>query len=204
MYKICGRCSTECVHKAVAVSPWTEAEDRALSDAIERFGIGNWNLVRGEVPGRTSKDCFVRFHSVNFNGQADMYDVLLATRRKMLPQRLSEMKAASLGMSRSKLAASDFQLQLKEVQVCSQTLGQHYAISSGDPELDQHQTFTRINRRRRISMALQINDLPRARVARKRRGIAVQGSTPGGAENAGASSERYVRRRQIRKGLEMA
>jgi len=120
---------------------WTEDEDTLLLAALRLYGPGRWTLVSQHVPGRTASQCSSRFSILNPEKWADVYSILLATKKKML---------RSKGMCQndkkvSKLLASDFNLHL-----FSAADGAHGAagvdITTGDPRLDKH--LSSFNRRR--------------------------------------------------------
>jgi len=123
--------------------PWTEEEDAQLLEAIDHFGAGNWSRIQHGVPGRTSAQCFCRFQELNPCGMADMYDILLATKRKMMPRFMMRRKRR-----RSALVSSDFSLHLYGVAPSAgDRAGSRgsLVLTTGKPELDRH--LRRVNRR---------------------------------------------------------
>jgi len=127
-------------------APWAPEEDAKLMQAIRKYGAGNWCLIRRDVPGRTTGECFRRFQALNPENMADMYDILLATKRKMLPSRFphrSHMWAPSK-RRRSELVASDFNLHLYVPEESSATCP---SLTTGDPQCDVY--LRRVNERRR-------------------------------------------------------
>jgi len=127
--------------RKLQVLPWTSEEDSTLISAMEKYGAGNWCLVRQDLPGRTPGECFRRFQHLNPGRMADMYDVLLATKRKMLP---SSFSISLSKRKRSELVASDFMLHLYEEPEGPQ--GARSRLTTGDPKLDRH--LRRVNHRR--------------------------------------------------------
>lgn len=65
---------------------WTREEDEVLCKALEDHGAGNWSAIREELPGRSRNEVLARFQKLNPNNMADTYDILLATRQRMLPR----------------------------------------------------------------------------------------------------------------------
>eukprot|EP00401_Gymnodinium_catenatum_P036969 CAMPEP_0117495894 /NCGR_PEP_ID=MMETSP0784-20121206/20371_1 /TAXON_ID=39447 /ORGANISM="" /LENGTH=769 /DNA_ID=CAMNT_0005290837 /DNA_START=76 /DNA_END=2385 /DNA_ORIENTATION=- len=129
--------------------PWTEEEDQALLEGIDRYGAGNWTLIRRDVPGRTTAECFHRFQRLNPEcdgvGMADTYDRLLATKQKMLPS------IVPMSIRRSRLVASDFLLRLDEVPRDVQSTGHRAPVACSEvtthnPLVDRH--LRRLNARR--------------------------------------------------------
>lgn len=147
------------------VLPWTEEEDSALLEAIQKYGAGNWCLARRDLPGRTTAECFRRFQKLNPSKMADMYDVLLATQKKMLPRRFEDGRRCK--RKRSELVASDFALHLFEVPCsvedadCSNCT-YRTRLTTGDALLDRH--LHRVNRRRwqrhQPNMGLESGEAP--------------------------------------------
>lgn len=132
--------------------PWSPEEDSALIQAIDKYGAGNWCLARQALDGRTAAECFRRFQRLNPDRMADTYDILLATKRKMLPSNFDYMGPGGTHRKRSQLVASDFALRLFEApsggKEAEELNGrQHRKITTGDPSLDRH--LRRVNSRRR-------------------------------------------------------
>ncbi|EJK72256.1 hypothetical protein THAOC_06225, partial [Thalassiosira oceanica] len=42
---------------------WTEEEDRTVLDWVKRYGAKKWNVIAGELPDRTGKQCRERWHN---------------------------------------------------------------------------------------------------------------------------------------------
>jgi len=156
---------------------WSVDEDEKLLEAIERYGVGNWSLARLELPGRTSHECWCRFQRLNPESKADIYDILLATKSKMLPASSYHRKympghrvePRNRKRPRSEVIASDFKLRLMETpaaigqaQVEEDGSGNndesspgkfgglsYTVLTTGDHRLDR--SLTRLNARRRLN-----------------------------------------------------
>merc|ERR1712176_722811 len=106
--------------------PWSSQEDKILFEGIEKYGAGNWCRIRNELQGRTMNECWNRFQHLNPGKMADMYDILLATKRRMLPTssyhtRFAAGRLGKTGSAKrpcSALVASDFKMRLLAVVPC--------------------------------------------------------------------------------------
>lgn len=151
--------------------PWSAQEDKTLLEAIDKYGAGNWCIIRKELTGRTMNECWHRFQRLNPDNKADMYDVLLATKDRMLPPNSyhTRFAAGRLGEARngkrprSELVASDFKLRLlahpatagrgarveREEDDGSGDGGDDPAMvfTTNNPRIDKH--LRRVNTRRR-------------------------------------------------------
>eukprot|EP00913_Durusdinium_trenchii_P017029 g16014.t1 len=115
---------------------WTINEDEALQRAIERWGTGNWALMRKDLPKRSSGTILQRFRQL-CPEKGFLYDLLLATRRRVMPTGFHKTMP---WRQRSELAASDFALRL---QVEEEQPGVK-RFCTGDQVADRH--LSRINK----------------------------------------------------------
>uniref|UniRef100_A0A7S4F4Z9 Myb-like domain-containing protein n=1 Tax=Chrysotila carterae TaxID=13221 RepID=A0A7S4F4Z9_CHRCT len=46
-----------------ASHPWTPAEDRLLQQAVDRFGSKRWSVIAHSMPGRSGKQCRLRWYA---------------------------------------------------------------------------------------------------------------------------------------------
>ncbi|KAJ1608803.1 SNAPc-like transcription factor [Cryptosporidium canis] len=63
---------------------WTDEENEMLTMAVNRFGPGNWSLIRNFVIGRTDADCSKQWEKLDPESSF-RYDIIRATQRHMLP-----------------------------------------------------------------------------------------------------------------------
>ncbi|CAE8582545.1 unnamed protein product, partial [Polarella glacialis] len=126
--------------------PWTDEEDAVLLASLDKYGIGNWSLMKVDLPGRTNNQVSDRFQRLNPGHKADVYSLLLATQRKVMPRTINEN---SKKRQRSELVASDFAIRLYEEpweQAQGDTVPGLTRLTTGDPVSDRY--LNRINRRR--------------------------------------------------------
>lgn len=63
---------------------WTEEENKMLIIAVNRFGPGNWSLIKNFVIGRTDADCSKQWEKLD-PASSFQYDIIRATQKHMLP-----------------------------------------------------------------------------------------------------------------------
>ncbi|OII70779.1 SNAPc like transcription factor [Cryptosporidium ubiquitum] len=74
---------------------WTEEENKMLILAVNRFGPGNWSLIKNFVIGRTDADCSKQWEKLD-PASSYQYDIIRATQKHMLP-----LSYKWIGLSRS-------------------------------------------------------------------------------------------------------
>lgn len=151
--------SESCNVQARKSPPWTEEEDQTLMAAMRKYGIGNWSLVRKDLPGRQKAQCSHRFRKLNPGSAADVYQVLVATKRKMIPCRFSNAVTSSSSSQRVKrvrspLVAADFEFDLRE-ELTSENGVEYMALSCSEPDLKRAVEMVNANRVRRLRTALR-------------------------------------------------
>eukprot|EP00933_Yihiella_yeosuensis_P030551 TRINITY_DN24188_c0_g1_i1.p1 TRINITY_DN24188_c0_g1~~TRINITY_DN24188_c0_g1_i1.p1 ORF type:complete len:560 (-),score=111.74 TRINITY_DN24188_c0_g1_i1:297-1976(-) len=130
---------------------WTPEEDEILLEALEKYGVGNWGRMESDLPGRTTASIYRRFQKLNPHHKADVYDLMLATQRKIMPRTFSQVGVMNRKRkrSRSELVASDFAIRLYEepdLQAREAGIEGVTRLSTGDPLSDRY--LKRVNHRR--------------------------------------------------------
>ncbi|KAK9173418.1 Myb-like DNA-binding domain protein [Cryptosporidium meleagridis] len=74
---------------------WSEEENKMLILAVNRFGPGNWSLIKNFVIGRTDADCSKQWEKLD-PASSFQYDIIRATQKHMLP-----LSYKWIGLSRS-------------------------------------------------------------------------------------------------------
>lgn len=144
-------------------APWHPEDDENLVQAIEAHGVGNWPRILQHFPDIPRSRVYRRFQSLNPDGIADVYSILLATKKKMLPS------WSHFGPPREKrlseLLASDFNIHLyKDTGPRGEILR---TITTGDKRLDRH--LTRLNGMK-ISGEKEVNEEhPKSKRRRRKR-----------------------------------
>ncbi|CAJ1461021.1 unnamed protein product [Effrenium voratum] len=68
---------------------WTREEDARLLAAVQKHGTGDWCLLSADFPSRTHRQMATRFRQLRPE-QARLYELLMATQRRLLPTGFSK------------------------------------------------------------------------------------------------------------------
>eukprot|EP00930_Biecheleria_cincta_P072969 TRINITY_DN60318_c0_g1_i1.p1 TRINITY_DN60318_c0_g1~~TRINITY_DN60318_c0_g1_i1.p1 ORF type:complete len:583 (-),score=102.53 TRINITY_DN60318_c0_g1_i1:98-1846(-) len=130
--------------------PWSPEEDDSLLASLQKYGAGNWTLMMVDLPGRTPAQIARRFQKLNPDNMSDVYDVLLATKKRVMPHLTTHSWGKRARHECSQLSASDFSLRLFEQPSEKDSSEQADIVprlTTGDPASDIH--LRRINYKRR-------------------------------------------------------
>lgn len=135
--------------------PWSSEEDDALLASLQKYGAGNWTLMMVDLPGRTPSQIARRFQKLNPDSMSDVYDLLLATKKRVMPHSTTPNWGKRSRREFSQLSASDFSLRIFEKRSESQEDSIEQTdivprLTTGDPASDIH--LRRINYKRRLQV----------------------------------------------------